>query len=116
MFFFAGLILSITNVMAGLPSGSYYDSKAPFNNNHRKLKKNTGLLLKGPGNYTAQLGPQGEVEVGGKEREKQHIHKHAGQGVLLLLGQMWGPWVSGAHSLLANLKHNRKNLKPGKRK
>ena len=52
MVFFAGLSLSITNVMAGLPSGSYYDSKTPFNNNHRKLKKiqvyylNTGLLLK----------------------------------------------------------------------
>lgn len=39
-----------------------------------------------------------------------------GQGVLLLLGQRWGPRVSGAYSLLVNLKHKRKNLKPGKRK
>lgn len=101
--------------MAGLPSVvRIMIAKHPSTITIGNFEKNTGLLLKGPGNYTAQLGLQGEVEVGGKE--KQHTHKHAGQGVLLLLGQMWGPRISGAHSLLANLKHKSKNLKPGKRK
>lgn len=76
----------------------------------RKLwrkKKKKGLLLKGPGNYVADLGPHSEVWI---KRES------AGARSSFIWGQGWEPRVLQARSLLVNLKHNSRNLKHGKRK
>lgn len=44
---------------------SYYDCKMQLRNNHQETleKKKKGLLLIGPGNYVADLGPHSEVWI-----------------------------------------------------
>lgn len=62
-----------------------------------------GLLLIRSENYTAHLEPLHEVM--GRERESK------GLGFCFYWGQGWEPWVSQAHSSLANLKLMSGNLK-----
>ena len=71
--------------------------------------KNRGLLLTGPANYTAHLGPHREV-MGGERASRA-------RGWLLLgsrAGSRAGP--SGLWASLENLKHKSRDLRHWKRK
>ena len=71
--------------------GSYYDCKMPFSYNHQGAlkKKNKGLFLTRPGNYTAHLGPHSVVMGRGRV---------PGPWFCFYWRQRWGPRVSQAHS------------------
>lgn len=64
------------------PCGSYYDSKISSVITMKKLKKH--LLLIGPGNYMAHLGPRNEVV----DRKKDL--RECGLGFCFLLGSRVG--------------------------
>lgn len=61
------LSLPIVRIVIGLA----HECKMPFSNNYQEAlekKKNRGVLLTRPGNYTAYLGPHNKVT----DREKEH--------------------------------------------
>ena len=43
------------------PCGSYYDCKTHLSNSHQGTLKREDLLLRGPGGYTAYLGPHSDI-------------------------------------------------------
>ena len=66
----------------------------------RKPKKNT--FLRDPGKHMTYLLPH--TEMMGREMEKGDRRL----GILLLLGSKFRTKVSGAHSLMVNLRHSEK--------
>ena len=117
--FCAGISLLIISIMARpalvvLIMTARQPSAIPI----RKLWKNKGLLLTGLGSYTAHLRPHSEVVRGERMRERkgesQCPRAHVGLGFCFYWDWGWGPRISWAHSLLANLKCRSGNLKHGK--
>lgn len=101
--FFASLSLSITSARVGLALVVLFmivrcPSEIPI----RRLWKNIGVLLTGPVNYTAHMGPHSEVTGRETEGECTWAWGSAFTG--------WGPRVLWTYSLLVNVSHKSGNL------